>query len=161
MFLDLAAAYDLVDPSALLYVVHKMGVRGSLAVFIRNFLLSRTFQVRVGAFLSSPTTKIYGIPQGSVISPTLFLIMINTIAADINTLFRHTHHSIFADDVALWCVHKSVDRAAQILQESLYMISEWCGSWGLKISVSKSVSEVFTKRSTPMPQLSTPLMLKW
>ena len=160
VFLDLAAAYDLVHPSALLYLVHKMGVRGNLAVFIRNFLQPRTFQVRVRTFLSSPTTKKYGIPQGSVISPTLFLIMINTIAADINTLFRHTHHSIFADDVALWCAHKSVDRAAQILQESLYKISEWCDSWGLKISVSKSVSVVFTKRSTPMPQLSTPLMLK-
>ena len=160
VFLDLASAYDRVHPSALLYLVHKIGIRGNLAVFIRNFLRPRTFQVRVRTFLSSPTTKKFGIPQGSVISPTLFLIMINDIASNINTLFRHTHHSIFADDVALWCVHKSIDRAAQILQESLYKVSEWCDLWGLKISVDKSVSVVFTKRNTSMPRLSTPLYLK-
>ena len=159
VFLDLTAAFDMVHPSALLHLVYKKGVRGNLAVFIRNFLQPRTFQVRVRTFLSPPTTKKFGIPQGSVISPTLFLIMIDEIATNINTLFRHTHHSIFADDVAIWCVHQSIDRSAQVVQMALNKISEWCDTWGLKISGEKSTSVVFTRSNRSMPRLHNPLTI--
>ena len=159
VFLDLAAAYDTVHPSALLYLIHKKRIRGNMAVFIRNFLQPRTFQVRIRTFLSPFTIKKYGIPQGSVISPTLFLIMIDGIAQNISKLFRHTHHSIFADDVAIWCVHQSIERGAQVIQQALHSISEWCDAWGLKISADKSISVVFTRSNITMPRLRNPLVV--
>ena len=46
-FLDLTKAYDKVHPPALLYQIHNIGIRGNLAVFLKNFLQPRSFQVRM------------------------------------------------------------------------------------------------------------------
>lgn len=159
VFLDLSAAYDRVHPSALLHFVNKLGIRGNLAAFIKNFLQPRTFQVRIQTFMSPPTEKRYGVPQGSVIAPTLFLIMINEIAQKIEKTPPYVLHSIFADDVALWCCHLSIDTAARRIQRALNVISRWCVDWGLNISVPKSTCVVFTRCRRPLPRLLQPLSI--
>ena len=157
VFLDLAKAYDRVHPSALLYLIQNIGIRGNMAIFLKNFLQPRSYQVRCHTYLSPPTTKLLGVPQGSVIAPTLFLIMINQIASDIPLIPPFSSHSIFADDVAVWCCHKSVDSAARGVQSALNSIASWCQKWGLDIAASKSSCVVFTQSSRPMPRLSHPL----
>ena len=77
--LDLEKAYDLIwKPRILkLLVTHK--IIGNMYYFIKNFLLNRTIKVRVGNKLSKTTSIDNGVPQGSVISVTLFLLCINDI----------------------------------------------------------------------------------
>ena len=77
VFLDFEKAYDLVWKSGLLSKVKKIGINGNMFSFINEFTSDRTFQVKVGIELSRKMTLENGTPQGSVISPILFLIMIN------------------------------------------------------------------------------------
>ena len=108
-------------------------------------------------FFHGPTRKINGIPQGSVIAPTLFLIMMNQIASTFPLIPPFTFHSIFADDVVIWCRHKSLNSAARAAQRSLTSISNWCEQWRLVISASKSSCVVFTLRNQPVPRIVNPL----
>ena len=56
-----------------------MGLEGNLPCFIQNFLLARKISVRNGGTVSEPHVVTNDVPQGSVISLTLFIIMINDI----------------------------------------------------------------------------------
>ena len=110
VFLDITAAFDRVQKPALIYKLHKMGLRGNLAHFILNFLASRTFQVRCGTTLSPTTSQEQGLPQGSVLSPTLFLIMINDMC---NAAKSYVKYSLFADDVAIWTTQQDHQKAVR------------------------------------------------
>ena len=94
-----------------------------------------------------------------MIAPTLFLIMINTISNSIPTLSSQALDSVFADDVAVWSTHRSLESASSNVQEALDEIANWCLTWGSEISAKKSSSVVFTKHSTSMPRLRNPLRI--
>ena len=71
VFLDFKNAFDKVHKSAILIKLHSMGLRGRTAHFIQGFLSNRTIRVRYGNTYSPSFTQDHGLPQGSVISPTL------------------------------------------------------------------------------------------
>ena len=80
--------------AGLLAKLKKIGINGRMFAFIKDFITDRIFQVQIGNERSSTRTLENGTPQGSVISPILFLIMINDMSAVINV----AHLSLFADD---------------------------------------------------------------
>ena len=145
LFLDLKAAFDKVHHSALMIKIHKTGIRGRLATFIKNFLSDRTFTVRCGNTYSPSHQQEHGVPQGCVLSPTLFLILINDIFDNINQISPHFKFSLYADDIAIWYTHPSVDEANKQIQHALDHISNWCSLWGLQISPAKSATVIFSK----------------
>ena len=82
-----------------------------------------------------------GTPQGSVISPVLFNIMINDIMiCDTPNGFGVSR---FADDVAIWKRGRNLDHVHKQLQEALDKVVMWAEEWGFKISVAKSKYVVF------------------
>ena len=66
--------------------LHKLGLKGRLPLFIQNFLSDRTFNVRIGNTLSDIFKQEQGVPQGSILSPTLFGIEINDIVKCVKDL---------------------------------------------------------------------------
>ncbi|GBN95984.1 putative RNA-directed DNA polymerase from transposon X-element, partial [Araneus ventricosus] len=76
---DMEKAYDRSWRYGILKDMYNMGFRGKLPIFIKNFLQTRTFQVRVGDILSEEFIQKEGVPQGSVLSVVLFVIKINGI----------------------------------------------------------------------------------
>ena len=155
LFLDLKAAFDKVNKSALLIKLHKFGLRGRMAKFIQNFLENRTFEVRVGNAYSPSFDIDHGVPQGSVISPTLFLIMINDVFDDLPQEASNLKFSLYADDLAVYSNHPEPEGAIQLLQGALDKIAHWCDTWGLKIAPSKSaamlICKQFSRRSSDIP----------
>ncbi len=86
--------------------LHELRLRGRLPTFIENFLGGRSFRVRVGTTLSDVFNQEQGVPQGSILSVTLFIIQINSI---VNCIKPGTDCSLFVDDFNI-CY--GVERAA-------------------------------------------------
>ena len=91
---DFSKAFGLVPHGRLLVKIAESGVDITVVVWIREFLLGRTQRVRVGGELSEEIKVKSGIPQGSVLSPLLFLAYVNEIAKNIKSNIR-----LFADIV--------------------------------------------------------------
>ncbi len=99
VFLDIEKAYDMVWKEGLVIKMYDAGIRGRMLNWINHFMKDRTIQVKVDEFLSSEEKVVNGTPQGSVISPVLFNMMINDIFSKLEGSFGL---SLFADDGAVW-----------------------------------------------------------
>ena len=151
VFLDLVSAFNKVHSSTVLTKLHSIGIRGHMASFLRNFLKPRTFQVRCQSTLSDNFVLEHGVPQGSVLSPTLFLIALNDILLSLpRVLTFSVRYSLFADDVAIWVSHKDYKRAFIIMQMVLDHCTSWCAKWGFFLSAPKSAMMVFKRGPPPL-----------
>ena len=144
VFLDIEKAYDMVWKKGVLFKLSKMGITGNTFNWINSFLHNRKLQVKVGNSLSNEFSVDNGVPQGSVISPLLFLIAINDLKVDTGTSL-----SLFADDTAIWKSNRNFKFLIDKIQSSLDSISQWCDLWGFKISIKKTQVIVFTRKKIP------------
>ena len=64
--------------------VHDIGLKGRLFLFLQNFLTDREFKVKLGSTLSELHKQEQGVPQGSILSVTLFSLKINNIVKTLN-----------------------------------------------------------------------------
>ena len=78
-FFYLEKAYDTTWKGGIMKDLHEMGPKGRLPLFIDNFLKGRKFKVRLDNTHSSLNPQEEGVPQGSVLPPTLFTVNINSI----------------------------------------------------------------------------------
>lgn len=111
--------------------------------FVRNFLRKRSFQVRIGPSLSKVRELENGVPQGTVLSPLLFLVGINSLSAGIR---ERVQCSLFADDVVLYMRSDSVQRNFNHLQNSINHLIDSACSKGIKFAENKTTSITFTKK---------------
>ena len=75
VFIDLSKAFDTIDHSKLLSKLHNYGIRGNALELIKSYLSDRKQYVKVLDEESSEVNVIYGVPQGSVLGPLLFLLI--------------------------------------------------------------------------------------
>ena len=83
VFFDVEKAYDLMWREGLLIKLRRLGVSGLLFGWVRDFLTGRKMEVRVGRSFSGSCEVGTGTPQGSVISPLLFSIMIDDVFGEV------------------------------------------------------------------------------
>ena len=95
IFFDLEKAYDTTWKHGILLDLYKTGLRGRLPMFICDFLSDRYFKVRVGNTYSDPYSQEAGVPQGSILSVTLFSLKINRI---VSCLLPDIKCSLYVDD---------------------------------------------------------------
>ena len=79
VYLDFCKAFDKLDFNVLLAKLKKYGVAGKLGRWIQSFLTGRKQFVTVNGFSSFLSEVLSGVPQGSVLGPLLFLILIRLL----------------------------------------------------------------------------------
>ena len=94
LYLDFSKAFDKVDHLITLKKLKALGISGKLGRWLQSFLTDRTQTVLVNGARSRSCHVKSGVPQGSVIGPLLFLVLIGDIDANVATSFV----SSFADD---------------------------------------------------------------
>ena len=122
MFFDLEKAYDTTWKCGILRDLHEFGVKGRLANFVESFLANRSIQVPVGSTLSDTFGLSQGVPQGSILSTTLFNIKINSI---MNCLDPKTDGSLYVDDFCMCYRSTSMRTIERHLQQCINRIEDW------------------------------------
>ena len=140
-FIDLTKAFDKVWKQGLLLKLLTAGVNGNMFKWIKSFLSHRTGRVKLNGTLSHKVTLLEGVPQGGVISPTLFIVYINDITKGLST---HTSRALHADDFAMWTSAKSTDTAKVRMQDALDNTSKWADDWCVTINSLKTVATCFS-----------------
>ena len=121
MFVDLQQAYDRVWRKGLLLKMQNMGIKGNMYTWIKSFLSDRLIQTQVNDTLSSKAVLEEGLPQGSSLSCTLFLVFLN----DVSDVLK-TETAFFADDLVLWHTGNSTTISRRRLQDDLNSLGAYC-----------------------------------
>ena len=155
VFFDLRKAYDTAWRRGILQNLFSYGLRGNLPIFVRNFLADRTLRVRIGDTLSDVFPLHEGVPQGSVLSCTCFLIAINSVATYIPA---NVSSSIYVDDIVIYASGKSTALLERRLQSAINSLVSWTKVSGLAFSGEKTVA-LHVCRKKNCPKISANLSL--
>ena len=167
VFVDLTAAFDKVWKEGLLLKILKKQISGNMYNWIRNYLFQRTARVKIDGYKSSLVKIREGVPQGGVISPTLFIIFIDDIT---EKLTNHICRALHADDLAVWTASENLATAYVRMQMTLEKLGKWAQEWLVTINKKKTEATIFslspkketvnlTMNGEEIPQQDTPTYL--
>jgi ribonuclease HI len=143
IFFDLEKAYDKVWKYHIIQTFVKLGFKGNMVKFIQNFITDRKFITTISNNQSNPRVLENGVPQGSVLSVTLFLVVFNSI---FNCVKLPVKTIAFADDFVIFIRSKRIKFIERKLQESIDRLLEWSNKTGFSFSNKKTVAMFITKR---------------
>jgi hypothetical protein len=128
VYVDFQKAFDSVSHEKLLTKLKAYGINDLILNWIKCFLKNRLQRVKICDSYSDFVDVTSGVPQGSVLGPTLFLLFINDLCDHIVS-----EMCLFADDVKIFNSPANHD----ILQNDLTYLYEWAKTWQLQISLPK------------------------
>ncbi|KAI5697973.1 hypothetical protein M8J77_012423 [Diaphorina citri] len=153
-FFDIKSAYDCTQKEVILRQLHKWNMRGHLPIFLSKYMDPRSFKIRLNnSTLSEDFSIVCGIPQGGVVSGTLFAIAINSITSYIHPSLSS---SLFVDDFAIFTRDKNKEVLVSIMQESIDKLENFSNDTGLFFSPQKSQCVLFSRK---YKQLNTSINL--
>lgn len=142
VFLDVEKAYDKVWKDNLMVKLHNnTNIPDCYLKLVDSYLQNRKFFVQIDGKRSGTKTLEQGIPQGSVLSPTLFTIYVNDIPTNGHTLLAQ-----FADDTALLTTSRRLDTTIRRMQEQIHLTETWAKRNKIKINAEKTKAILFTRR---------------
>ena len=135
VLLDFSKAFDTINHRLLLEKLSILGFQNNALQWVESYLSDRKQQVRTENGVSDFIYLKNGVPQGSILGPLLFTIMVLDIRQHINFA---SHHS-YADDLQLYKSFKPalVNDAIVSMNEDLEKVSEYCHNSALKINEDK------------------------
>ena len=141
--LDVEKAFDSVWHAGLRYKLAHGDLPCKIVRLLSSFLDDRKIKVKVNGDTSEYVSLKAGTPQGSVISPLLFLIYVN----DVPVKQKHnTDMSQFADDMCMWTSYSHAKIVEKRLNGVLRDLEQWCSMWRIKLNAGKTQLILFTRR---------------
>lgn len=136
--LDLEKAFDNVTHSFVLRSIAELGLGVRFYKYVKSFLTRRRATLSVGDLVSEEIELgSRGTPQGSVISPTLFNLVMVGLSKRLSCI-EGINHTIYADDITIWCTGGSDGQVERSLQEAIDTTEDYLRPTGLRCSPSKS-----------------------
>ena len=134
IFLDFSKAFDTVNHKILLDKLFKYGIRGIPRQWFTNYLSNRQQYVKINDSESSLMDITCGIPQGSTLSPLLFLLYIN----DLPKCSTKLHFRIFADDTNIFFSSNNPKELENIINDEMENVLQYCILNRLSINFKKT-----------------------
>ena len=135
IFFDLERAYDSTWKYGIKKDLHELGLRGRLPTFISNFMESRTFKVRLGSVFSKSFDQEEGVPQGSILAVTVFIVKINNLSKQVKVEFLC---SLFVDDFSMCFKGSVLSFIVRQLQMAIDKVQLWALQNGFTFSMDKT-----------------------
>ena len=139
VFCDLSKAFDCVEHNILISKLKFYGFADNALNLIASYLTDRRQLVVINGQRSQTMSLKYGVPQGSVLGPILFLIAINDLMFNIPT-----SNIVFADDTTFMHKHNSLNELETLKNSTLTHVKSWFSANGFLLNESKTESLVFT-----------------
>jgi hypothetical protein len=145
---DIAGAFDKVSHAGVLHKASCYGIAGPLLTWLQSYLSGRKIKAVVSGCESPLHPISAGVPQGSILGPTLFLLYINDCE---DNLPPGVDVAVYADDTTVYqCISVLTPETPNLLQDAVDALALWGTTWKIKFEPSKSqVLTVSHHRSQP------------
>lgn len=143
LLLDIEKAFDRVWHSGLVYKLICLNTPHHLTLLIASFLQGRTFHVDINGQRSRTVSIKYGVPQGAVLSPTLYNIYTADLPNNVNSSV-----AMFADDTAFMSTSRYFKSIEKDLILAFNKAKNYFTRWKVTLNASKTQCIFFTRRRT-------------
>jgi hypothetical protein len=146
VFLDVVKAFDRVYIPKLLSILTEMGIDPNLIRWLKSYLPNRF------AYVAEPEFRYKianGVPQGSVLSPTLFVLYVADLFKDLKLYYN----AQYADDFVLISARPDPYEAVKELNEQLAIVDKRCKDRAISLDGDKCKAMWFLKRARKSPPL--------
>ena len=143
IYLDLSKAFDTVDHTILLHKMKHYGIQGLPLKWFQSYLSNRQQYTVANGAKSELRQVEYGVPQGSVLGPLLFLIYVNDISASTG----ENKLRLFADDSNVFVIAKDPATLKTNMIKVILNLCEWFNANKLTINMKKTAYTIFTSNS--------------
>ena len=143
VMLDFRKAFDKVSHAKLIHELEHYGIQRKTRLWLAAFLTKRSQFVAVDGSHSSHLEVVSGVPQGTVLGPTLFLLFINDIVDHSDSTIQ-----LFADDAVVYReIASPSDHAC--LQYDLRNLESWAKTWQMQFNIAKcQLLSISNKKNT-------------
>ena len=139
VFIDRQKAFDTVDHNILLSKLYHYGVKGTPHQWFKSYLKGRQQYTTINHQKSSVSNIKYGVPQGSVLGPVLFLLYINDLSKAV--VHSKVHH--FADDTNFLYASHSLKNLNKTVNIYLSNLVQWLRANKISLNANKTEKVVF------------------
>ena len=144
-FLDLKKAFDSLPHDILIQKLQFFGICGTPLKLFENYLIGRKQFVHNDHCNSALMDITYGVPQGSIIGPILFLSFINDLIYCAPAL----KHILYVDDTTLYTSSRNALEAYDTMNQQLVFIGEWTRANGLTLHTAKCCYMMLSRQQPP------------
>ena len=134
VFLDLSKAFDTIDHDLMLNKLISLGFSDTAVIWFKTYLTNRSQSVYVNGVVSDPQSIPFGIPQGSILGPLLFITYIN----DLPSVSTNCDIQLYADDTLLFYNSSSIEDIESCLSADLSNVISWLDSNFLFLNYTKT-----------------------
>jgi len=143
VYLDLSKAFDTINHGILLRKLEYYGIRGRALEWFKSYLDQRRQYVNFGGVCSKLQSVEYGVPQGSVLGPLLFIIYSNDIPHSIT----YSKSILFADDTTVYITGSNLEIMYQHVNYDLKSLNDWFRANKLSVNPLKTKYIHFSRHS--------------